>query len=173
MCAIFLIICNLPLCSPNQSGITALRATMINNSNKADSPEDMAMNKAAIFLIRNGANTSEKCENGESVLHLAASHRNYPVAKCLVDAGVDVNIIRNWDRSTPLHVAARCNSMTICVELIDACASRELKNNNTMTPLEMCEHALKHGQWTSVQMIELLKTYTPRSDEFKDIVGAL
>lgn len=70
-------------------------------------------------LLKDGVEVNFMDYDKRTPLHLAAAERNADIARCLVEAGADVNSRDRWG-STPLQDAYLSNSETI-VKMYEAC----------------------------------------------------
>lgn len=158
-----------------QYDMTALHMALTDNR---QSPHK---NKAAMFLIKHGADLSLKTENGDTALHLAATIKNVLIVKCLIEAGANLNVTRKnkgrqGNRYTPLHNAATAGSVSICALLIDHGASRDAKDGEKRTPLEMCIAEEKKALadpfflFPDKVVMELLRTYVAGSKTYASFV---
>lgn len=98
-------------------------------------------------LLSKGANPSlVNAKTGETVLHLAAFHRNVAVMKALLATDAKT-VIDTQDKNfgmTPLHIAVKRGSPEITELLLENGANPDLTDANGQTVLEM-------GQFYKVQ----------------------
>jgi ankyrin repeat protein len=117
----------------------------------------------AVYLLRKGA---DPCIGtrvlGQTPLHMAVSL--YTTASVielinqLIDLGADVNV-RNWNGSTPLHIAARTARAHNIKALVMRGADLDLKDNQDHTPLD--EALLHFHENTAVFLKELKAKVDP------------
>ncbi|KAK2769914.1 ankyrin-2 ankyrin [Colletotrichum kahawae] len=74
--------------------------------------------------------------DGNTPLHMAASHENATMAKLVIKYGADVNA-KNSSGSTPLHLAASSSDVAVIEALLDEGASMELRNGRGCTALQV------------------------------------
>jgi len=91
--------------------------------------------RAASFLKR-GADMNRKNDQGDTVLHIAASLGRTDFAELLIAHGADVNV-RNKFGETPLHVAASAGSKDVLALLIAKGADLNATNPRGRTPLHV------------------------------------
>ncbi|XP_057313101.1 serine/threonine-protein phosphatase 6 regulatory ankyrin repeat subunit B-like isoform X3 [Hydractinia symbiolongicarpus] len=70
------------------------------------------------MLIKSGARINEENMEGDTALHVAIKHRNYPVVKMLIQNGAFVEV-KNEAGETPLHLAIKYMTVAIALEIID------------------------------------------------------
>lgn len=91
--------------------------------------------RAAEFLVRQGANTSHRDKHGRTPLHKTATGDSHEVASILIGAGASVEVTNNKGH-TPLHIAALKNSTRVADLLIRHGANVDSSSGlNLMTPL--------------------------------------
>src|SRR5690554_500841 len=90
------------------------------------------------FLLRNGADPNLASENGYRVypLYVAVDADFEGIAKMLVEAGAEVNVIQA-SLMTPLHAAAKNGNIEMLILLLEKGALVDLKNDAGKTASEL------------------------------------
>ncbi|XP_055326162.1 ankyrin repeat and protein kinase domain-containing protein 1-like, partial [Sitodiplosis mosellana] len=100
-------------------------------------------------LISEGMNMSNKIDNGQTAMHIAAEEGNIGMIKLLLDDGVSPNIV-DGHFSTPFHVTAQTGREDIAQILIESGAKINARNIQAWTPLHYA------ALWGHAKFIELL-----------------
>lgn len=89
-------------------------------------------------LLLKGANPNQTSNNGYQVNPLyTAIHSGFDgIAKLLIEAGAEVNIVQSGNL-TPLHAAAENGNIEMLIILLENGASVHIKNENGQTPSDM------------------------------------
>ena len=105
------------------------------------------------LLLRNHANPNQASQNGYQVypLHAALSNQHDIIAKMLIEAGAEVNVLQS-SRITPLHLAAQQGNIDLIIILLEHGANIEVRNDIGLTASDM---ALEKG---FKEIAEILKT---------------
>ena len=95
-----------------------------------------------LLLARNKANVNITGPMGMSVLHFLTT-KNYESAIIeLIDVyKANVNI-KTTEKSTPLHMACKASNLRLAKILIEKGADKNIKNNNSKTPLELIDNLI-------------------------------
>lgn len=90
------------------------------------------------LLLRNGADPNEPSQNGYQVypLHAALGSNNDSIAKMLIEAGAEVNVMQS-SRITPLHLAAQQGNIDIIILLLEHGADISIRTDMGQTPAEL------------------------------------
>ena len=90
------------------------------------------------FLLRKGANPNLPSENGYHVypLHTAVDSNFEGIAKMLVEAGAEVNVIQTYNM-TPLHAAAQNGNIELLILLLENGALVDIKNDTGKTASDL------------------------------------
>lgn len=81
-------------------------------------------------LLLKGAEVNHPSENGYNVypLHAAISEGHDAVAKMLIEAGAEVNVLQS-SRTSPLHLAAQQGNIDLIILLLENGANVEIRND--------------------------------------------
>ncbi|ORY96584.1 ankyrin repeat-containing domain protein, partial [Syncephalastrum racemosum] len=91
-------------------------------------------------LLKQGANTNIRDNEGWTPLHEAARHGHVEIAELLVQHGADHGAHANSkgaDQDTPLHDATENGHEDVAVHLLSFGADPEARNANGATPLDI------------------------------------
>lgn len=102
------------------------------------------------LMIRADASLLNSVEaGGFAALHFAAAHGHKDLLRCLVGHKASIDIM-NFDRHTPLMLAARCNQKEMAEMLLDAGADVNAANSSGVTA---AHHAAKFGNLAIMKML--------------------
>jgi len=92
------------------------------------------------YLLLKGADVNLPSQNGYNVypLHAAVSNNFEEIAKMLVEAGAEVNVLQS-SRTTPLHTAAQNGNIELLILLLENGARVDIKNDFGKTPADLAE----------------------------------
>jgi len=144
-----------------ETGRTALHVAVIKNRGKivqlllhqkadpdtVDAHSQTAMHLAAQFapslchmLVSAGArvDTKELFQNGQTALHMLATHNYTEALEFLIEKGANVNS-QTVDGVTPLHKAVGQSSVDAVKLLLKGKANPTIKNEDGLTPLSLAE----------------------------------
>ncbi|HZH54628.1 MAG TPA: ankyrin repeat domain-containing protein [Sphingobacteriaceae bacterium] len=90
------------------------------------------------YLLAKHADPNQPSQNGYLVypLHTAISGNNIQVAKMLLEANAEVNVMQS-SRQSPLHLAAQSGNIDLIILLLEYGADVELKNDQGQTPSDL------------------------------------
>lgn len=90
------------------------------------------------FLLKNGADPNLASENGYRVypLYVAIDSNFEGIAKILIEAGAEVNIIQA-SQMTPLHAAAKNGNIEMLILLLEKGALVDIKNDQGKTASDL------------------------------------
>src|SRR5690606_23128996 len=93
---------------------------------------------AVRYLLLKGADPNQTSDNGYYVnpLYTAVSSNYEGIAKLLIEAGAEVNIIQTGNL-TPLHAAAENGNIEMLIVLLENGANVGIKNDNGETPSDL------------------------------------
>lgn len=82
------------------------------------------------ILLRNGANPNSSSQNGYQVfpIHSALSNGQNTIAKMLIEAGAEVNVLQS-SRISPLHLAAQQGNIDMIIVLLEHGANIAIRND--------------------------------------------
>ncbi len=105
------------------------------------------------ILLRNGANPNSSSQNGYQVfpIHSALSNGQNNIAKMLIEAGAEVNVLQS-SRISPLHLAAQQGNIDMIIVLLEHGANIAIRNDFGQTASDM---AAEKG---FPEIAEILKT---------------
>lgn len=105
------------------------------------------------FLLRNGADPDLASENGYRVypLYVAIDSNFEGIAKMLVEAGAEVNVIQA-SQMTPLHAAAKNGNIEMLILLLEKGALVDIKNDQGKTASDL---AFEKGHQEIAQILAL------------------
>ena len=105
------------------------------------------------ILLRNGANPNSSSQNGYQVfpIHSALSNGQNKIAKMLIEAGAEVNVLQS-SRISPLHLAAQQGNIDMIIILLEHGANIAIRNDFGHTASDM---AAEKG---FAEIAEILKT---------------
>jgi ankyrin repeat protein len=87
------------------------------------------------------------------------------VAEYLVDHGADPNLQNPWSKETALHEAVKNKDDIMVVFLLRHGASGEIRNADSLTPLQLAHKSLEHIQYdlnpfaAKQQVMKVIKTF--------------
>ncbi|GGE14905.1 ankyrin repeat domain-containing protein [Sphingobacterium cellulitidis] len=104
------------------------------------------------ILLRNRANPNSSSQNGYQVfpLHSALSNNQNNIAKMLIEAGAEVNVLQS-SRISPLHLAAQEGNIDLIIVLLEHGANIAQKNELGQTPSDLA------AQKGFLEIAEILK----------------
>lgn len=104
------------------------------------------------ILLRNHANPNSSSQNGYQVfpLHSALSNNQNNIAKMLIEAGAEVNVLQS-SRISPLHLAAQEGNIDLIIVLLEHGANIAQKNELGHTPSDLA------AQKGFLEIAEILK----------------
>ncbi len=107
----------------------------------------------ARYLLAKGADPNIQSQNGYNVypLHTAIGSNFDGIAKMLIEAGAEVNVLQT-SRISPLHLAAQNGNIDLIILLLENGASVEIKNDMGKTASDL---AAEKGH---VEIANILKT---------------
>lgn len=90
------------------------------------------------ILLRNGANPNSSSQNGYQVfpIHSALSNGQNTIAKMLIEAGAEVNVLQS-SRVSPLHLAAQQGNIDMIIVLLEHGANIAIRNDFGQTASDM------------------------------------
>lgn len=88
-----------------------------------------------VHLCKNGADSSIKANNGDSVLTLVTQHGEVEALAFLIESGANINEIHQVSGGTLLHYAAQYGKLNIVKYLIENNAVNYVENKDGLTPL--------------------------------------
>ncbi|HWV72458.1 MAG TPA: ankyrin repeat domain-containing protein [Pseudosphingobacterium sp.] len=90
------------------------------------------------YLLIKGADVNLPSQNGYNVypLHAAVGSNFDEIAKMLVEAGAEVNVLQS-SRSTPLHTAAQHGNIEMLILLLENGAQTDIKNDFGKTAADL------------------------------------
>jgi len=90
------------------------------------------------FLLASGADPNIQSQNGYNVypLHSAISAGFDNIAKMLIEAGAEVNVVQS-SRTTPLHLASQQGNIDLIILLLEHGANVEVKNDMGLTASDL------------------------------------
>ena len=88
-------------------------------------------------LLAAGADMDARGAGGYAGLHWAAAINGYLAAGILLKHGADPNLPTEWDRESPLHIAARNGNADVGRLLIDGGANVDAIDTGGHTPLDL------------------------------------
>ncbi len=90
------------------------------------------------ILLRNGANPNSSSQNGYQVfpIHSALSNGQNTIAKMLIEAGAEVNVLQS-SRISPLHLAAQQGNIDMIIVLLEHGANIAIRNDFGQTASDM------------------------------------
>lgn len=90
------------------------------------------------ILLRNGANPNSSSQNGYQVfpIHSALSNGQNNIAKMLIEAGAEVNVLQS-SRISPLHLAAQQGNIDMIIVLLEHGANIAIRNDFGQTASDM------------------------------------
>lgn len=90
------------------------------------------------FLLTKGADTNAYSQNGYQVypLHTAIGSGFENIAKMLIEAGAEVNVLQS-SRTTPLHLASQIGNIELIILLLEHGALVEVKNDMGKTASDL------------------------------------
>ena len=90
------------------------------------------------ILLRNGANPNSSSQNGYQVfpIHSALSNGQNNIAKMLIEAGAEVNVLQS-SRISPLHLAAQQGNIDMIIILLEHGANIAIRNDFGHTASDM------------------------------------
>lgn len=155
---------DVPLVRAAVAGNSATLVALANRPNPQESL-DRALWKAVsnarpdcvALLVSCGALVTQRNNQGNSLLHLAASNGDSKSLLTLIQSGADPNVT-DGDLDTPLHIAARCSNTEVVRVLLRAGAGRFKQNKNGQTPVDA---ARLHDNASSLRLF-LDETPEPR-----------
>lgn len=105
------------------------------------------------ILLRNRANPNSSSQNGYQVfpIHSALSNGQDNIAKMLIEAGAEVNVLQS-SRISPLHLAAQQGNVDLIIILLEHGANIAIKNDFGQTASDL---AAEKGY---NEIAEILKT---------------
>lgn len=105
------------------------------------------------YLLANHADPNQPSQNGYMVypLHTAISGNNIPVAKMLLEANAEVNVLQS-SRQSPLHLAAQSGNIDLIILLLEYGADVEIKNDQGQTPSDL---AAERGHTEIAEILQL------------------
>jgi ankyrin repeat protein len=98
--------------------------------------------KIVDILLKNGADSSIRDANNETILHWVNYKPNLDIAKSILAHGADIDAIDN-KRKTPLHLAIECKNKEFAKFLLQNGAKTTLKDNNLKTPIDYADDDMK------------------------------
>ena len=104
------------------------------------------------FLLEKGADPNTHSQNGYSVypLHAAIGSGFDGIAKMLIEAGAEVNVLQA-SRTSPLHLAAQTGNIDLIILLLEHGALVEVKNDMGKTASDLA------GEKGHVEIANILK----------------
>ncbi|WP_185211649.1 ankyrin repeat domain-containing protein [Sphingobacterium mizutaii] len=90
------------------------------------------------IVLRNGANPNSSSQNGYQVfpIHSALSNGQNNIAKMLIEAGAEVNVLQS-SRISPLHLAAQQGNIDMIIILLEHGANIAIRNDFGHTASDM------------------------------------
>lgn len=90
------------------------------------------------YLLAKHADPNQPSQNGYMVypLHTAISGNNISVAKMLLEANAEVNVLQS-SRQSPLHLAAQSGNIDLIILLLEYGADVVIKNDQGQTPSDL------------------------------------
>ncbi|MCT1531622.1 ankyrin repeat domain-containing protein [Sphingobacterium daejeonense] len=90
------------------------------------------------ILLRNRANPNSSSQNGYQVfpIHSALSNGQDNIAKMLIEAGAEVNVLQS-SRISPLHLAAQQGNVDLIIILLEHGANIAIKNDFGQTASDL------------------------------------
>ncbi|WP_433896576.1 ankyrin repeat domain-containing protein [Sphingobacterium mizutaii] len=90
------------------------------------------------ILLRNGANPNSSSQNGYQVfpIHSALSNGQNNIAKMLIEAGAEVNVLQS-SKISPLHLAAQQGNIDMIIVLLEHGANIAIRNDFGQTASDM------------------------------------
>jgi len=90
------------------------------------------------ILLRNHANPNSSSQNGYNVfpLHSALSNQQDNIAKMLIEAGAEVNVLQS-SKISPLHLAAQHGNIDLIIILLENGANIEIRNDFGQTASDL------------------------------------
>jgi len=90
------------------------------------------------ILLRNRANPNSSSQNGYQVfpLHSALSNDQNNIAKMLIEAGAEVNVLQS-SKTSPLHLAAQHGNIDLIIILLENGANIAIRNDFGQTAADM------------------------------------
>lgn len=90
------------------------------------------------ILLRHLANPNDFSQNGYNVfpIHSALSNKHDQIAKMLIEAGADVNVLQS-SRISPLHIAAQQGNIDIIIVLLENGANIQILNDFGQSPADL------------------------------------
>lgn len=131
----------------NRSNIVQLLLYRKADPNLVDSHSQTALHLAAQFspnlchmLISSGARleVKELFNNGQTALHMLASHNYADALQYLIDSNANINA-QTMDGITPLHKAVSQNSVAAVKTLVRAGAKLDISDDRGKTPFALAE----------------------------------
>lgn len=102
-------------------------------------------------MLKKGADVNGTAEGGGTALIIASVYCRAEIAKILIDAGADVNLVEEVNGDSPLHLAAEQGCVSIMTMLLESGANPNLRNElQGYTPLMTATEA---GQFDSVKLL--------------------
>ncbi|XP_062519809.1 poly [ADP-ribose] polymerase tankyrase-1-like isoform X2 [Corticium candelabrum] len=109
-------------------------------------------------------------QDGLYPFHVAAQHGCVDILQLLVDAGVDVNIRTQFDKRTPLYVAAACGQTDSIIFLLKHNATPLLPALNGSTPFDITEKLAIKKLLASGDQRLLIAAYEGDATEVKRLI---
>ena len=90
------------------------------------------------ILLRNHANPNSSSQNGFQVfpLHAALGNQQDIIAKMLIEAGAEVNVVQS-SRITPLHIAAQYGNIDMIIILLENGANIAIQTDQGQTASDL------------------------------------
>ncbi|KAJ6644845.1 Ankyrin repeat domain-containing protein 50, partial [Pseudolycoriella hygida] len=117
--------------SVNMNGIF----NILTGINSLPAEEPLKYTNLVKILLDNGK-VNSKDQNGNTLLHLAASAGNCKIMELLLSKGAEINI-QNNNKNTPLHQAVDNQNVEAVKLLTRRGASVSIENNQQVTPLKL------------------------------------
>lgn len=89
------------------------------------------------YLINKGANVNNVDAHGSTPLIEAVAEQNIELCKLLIDNGAEVNVFRNIDLASPLHISAQIGNFEIMQLLLQSGATVNNQNQQDKTALHL------------------------------------
>ena len=90
------------------------------------------------ILLRNHANPNAYSQNGfqSYPIHAALLNQHDTIAKMLIEAGAEVNVVQN-SRISPLHIAAQQGNIDLIIILLENGANIQIQNDQGKTASDL------------------------------------
>ncbi len=114
--------------------------------------------ESVTLLIKNGANVNLKInEEGDTLLHIAASGENLAIIKLLIEAGIDINAKGGGGDTALIHAITAPNNLTAIINfLLEKGADLNIKNDEGDTALIVAIEVCTYGN-NRIHMQQIIK----------------